>query len=369
MSLFVYGLGTSVPDHTMDQSEALHLAAGVLGPDETQLRLLKAIYRRAGVQKRHTCVPHETGFEWAKLPATTSDEQTTRRGASTRVRMELYEEHAAPQAVSAASKALEAAECPASDITHLVTISCTGFSAPGVDAALIHQLRLSPQVERVHVGFMGCHASINGLRVASALAASSDRNKVLMCAVELCSLHYFFDWVPDKWVSNALFADGAAALICGSTRSESASWRVLATGSCMLPDSSDAMSWQLGDYGFEMSLCTTVPNRIEKSLRPWLTSWLDRQGLGLADIAHWAIHPGGPRIVAAVEQALELPREATGASREILGEFGNMSSPTILFIAQRLLEQGVQGPCVMIAFGPGLIAEAALIEFSGHEVT
>lgn len=365
MSLFVHGLGTSVPVHTMDQSQAFDLAAGVLAPDETQLRLLNAIYRRAGVQKRHTCVPYETGFEWAKLPlATVSDPHTTRRGASTRTRMRLYEEHAAPQAVSAAHVAFKAANCIPSDITHLVTISCTGFHAPGVDASLIQQLQLSSQVERVHIGFMGCHGSINGLRVASALAALSERHKVLMCAVELCSLHYFFEWVPDKLVSNALFADGAAALICGSTQSTSASWRVVATGSCMLPDSSDAMSWRLGDYGFEMSLCSTVPKRIEESLRSWLASWLDRHGVGLEDIAHWAIHPGGPRIVTAVEGALELPRQATRVSREILSEFGNMSSPTVLFIAQRLLAQGAQGRCVMIAFGPGLVAEAALIEFS-----
>ena len=121
------------------------------------------------------------------------------------------------------------------------------------------------------------------------------------------------------------------------------------------------MTWRLGDHGFEMSLSTTVPDLIATSLRSWLSTWLGRQGFGLDDIAHWAIHPGGPRIVSAVAEALELPTEATDASRGILADYGNMSSPTILFIMDRLQQQGASGPCLMIAFGPGLAAELALV--------
>lgn len=365
MNFCVLGLGTSVPPHTMSQAEALELAKAILKPDPAKARVLEAVYRRAGVKSRHTCIPYQTALKWTRPASPLAVEVTViPRGATTGARMQLYAEHAPQQALAASHAALANAGCAPAEITHLVTVSCTGFSAPGVDAALIRELGLNPQTERVHVGFMGCHGAMNGLRVASALAALNDQHRVLMCAVELCSLHYFFDWIPDKLVSNALFADGAAALVGGNNVRQTTRWQVAATASFMLPDSVESMSWELGDYGFEMSLSATVPGRIAESLRPWVSQWLKSQGLTLADVAHWVIHPGGPRIVGAVAESLGLPPAATDASREILSKYGNMSSPTVLFIADRLARSNAMGPGVMMAFGPGLVAEVTLVNFS-----
>jgi predicted naringenin-chalcone synthase len=280
--------------------------------------------------------------------------------------MQIYSRHASALAIDAARLALERSGVPPAGITHLVTVSCTGFAAPGVDIALIGELGLAATVERVQVGFMGCHGAINGLRVARALSAADPQARVLLCAVELCSIHYQMQWDPKKFVGNSIFADGAGAVVGGAAAEtvEAAAaetgWRVAASGSCLLPDSADAMRWTIGDHGFEMELSPRVPDLIRRHLRPWFESWLLRQGLALADIGSWAVHPGGPRILTAVEESLGLPREALGVSREVLAEYGNMSSPTVLFILERLRERQSPRPCVMLGFGPGLMAEAAL---------
>jgi predicted naringenin-chalcone synthase len=247
---------------------------------------------------------------------------------------------------------------PAS-ITHLVTVSCTGFLAPGIDFALIHGLGLRPTLERTHVGFMGCHGALNGLRVANAFASASPETRVLVCAVELCSLHYYYGSEPDKLVANAIFADGAAAVV--GSRAESP-WSLTASGSCLIPDSAPDMGWTVGDHGFEMSLSRRVPGLIAKHIRPWMESWLGDNGLSLDDVRSWAIHPGGPKILAAAGEGLGLPAEALAVSQDVYAAHGNMSSPTVLFILGRLRQLDAARPCVALGFGPGLVAEAALFQ-------
>jgi predicted naringenin-chalcone synthase len=180
-------------------------------------------------------------------------------------------------------------------------------------------------------------------------------------ATELCSLHYYYGWDPSKIVANAIFADGSAAVVGGSApRPVSDCWEIQATGSCLCPASEAAMGWTVGDHGFEMTLAKNVPNLIAAHLRPWLEGWLGKQGLQPADIGSWAVHPGGPRILEAVEESLHLDRTATAAAREILAQYGNMSSPTVLFILQRLRSRQARRPCLALAFGPGLMVEAVL---------
>jgi predicted naringenin-chalcone synthase len=228
-----------------------------------------------------------------------------------------------------------------------------------VDFELIRALKLARTVERTHLGFMGCHGALNGLRVARALAMAEPGARVLLCAVELCSLHFHYPWNPKKLVANALFADGAAALV-GAADAGGEGWRAVASGACLFPNSAWAMTWSVGDHGFEMTLSTKVPELIARCLRPWLESWLAKHGLRIQEIQSWAVHPGGPRIVSAVEEALALPRECTAISWEVLADCGNMSSPTVLFILERLRCRGRPRPCVALGFGPGLAAEAAL---------
>jgi predicted naringenin-chalcone synthase len=246
--------------------------------------------------------------------------------------------------------------------------------APGIDMALVAGLGLKPTVERTHLGFMGCHGAINGLKVARGCLGAEPDARVLVCCVELCTLHFFMGWDPEKIVANALFADGAAALVCESdvsphkpqngTRNDGFAdpdpWKLAAVGSVRIPDSATAMTWEIGDFGFEMGLSRRIPELIGLHLRGYLQSWLDRQGLTLADVASWAVHPGGPKILDAVELALPLPPPALEASRTVLAEHGNMSSPTLLFILDRLRRQNAPRPCVALGFGPGMVVEAAL---------
>jgi predicted naringenin-chalcone synthase len=209
---------------------------------------------------------------------------------------------------------------------------------------------------------MGCHGALNGLRVANAFTTADPLARVLLCAVELCSLHYYYGSAADKLIANAIFADGAAAMVgCQSVPAASLQpWSLAASGSCLIPDSVADMSWTVGDHGFEMTLSRRVPGLIARHLRPWLEEWLSACGLSLAEVKSWAIHPGGPKILSAVEDSLELSAAALAPSRRVFAEYGNMSSPTVLFILQQLRLQNAARPCVAIGFGPGLVAEAAL---------
>jgi predicted naringenin-chalcone synthase len=290
--------------------------------------------------------------------------------------MSRYACEALPLAERAAVGAFDQSGAARSSVTHLVTVSCSGFGAPGWDIGLVDRLHLRRDVARTHVGFMGCHGAFNGLRVAHAFGQASSESVVLVVAVELCSLHQQYGWEPDRIVSNALFADGAGAVIGARRRSVNASdalakndaasamdhsaWSLVASGSYLVPDTYDAMTWHIGDHGFEMTLSPRVPELIQQCLRPWLENWLASQGTTLDRIGSWAVHPGGPRILSATAESLNLPAEALAVSREVLKEHGNMSSPTVLFLLERLRERNAPLPCVALGFGPGLTIEAAL---------
>jgi predicted naringenin-chalcone synthase len=229
-----------------------------------------------------------------------------------------------------------------------------------VDLALISGLGLSPTVQRTHVGFMGCHGALNGLRVANAFTTADPAARVLLCAVELCCLHYYYGSVPDKLVANAIFADGAAAVVGEGATERLHPWSLAASGSCLIADTASEMGWTVGDRGFEMTLSRRVPGLIAANLRPWLEAWLDRNGLTLEEVSSWAIHPGGPKILDAVREALGLPEQSLAASWGVFADCGNMSSPTVLFILDRLRRAESPRPCVALGFGPGLVVEAAL---------
>lgn len=326
-----------------------------------ETRRLAALYQRTQIQTRGSVLleaPDGSGPRQSFFPQA---EHGTDRGPRTAQRMQRYAQEAAPLALGASQRALAAAGLTAPQINHLVTVSCTGFGAPGVDIALMKALKLAPTVSRTHVGFMGCHGALNGLRVASALMRTEPNARALLCAMELCSLHFYYGGDPEKAVANALFADGAAALVAGSDAQAPASaWRLAATGSCLFPDSENAMTWRIGDHGFEMTLSSGVPGLIANHLPSWLAAWLFQHGLKVPQVRSWAIHPGGPRILTTIAACLNLPQEATVVSREVLVECGNMSSPTVLFILERLHCRGAPRPCVALAFGPGVSVEAAL---------
>jgi predicted naringenin-chalcone synthase len=366
MSLALVGFGTALPSTAITQAEAVRIAERICCRTAEQAELLPALYRQSGIRVRHLAFSAEimadvlqgTGHSGSVfLPRESPDDP----GPTTGQRMRQYVREAGGLAIQAARQALQEAALAPRALTHLVTVSCTGFRAPGVDIELMKQLQLNPTIERTHVGFMGCHGALNGLRVARAFTAAMPSARVLLCAVELCGLHYHYRWSPKDMVSNALFADGAAAIV-GVARAAAPpdAWQAAASGACLFPDTESAMTWSIGDHGFEMTLSTRVPDLLARHVRPWLAGWLADCGLRLEDVASWAIHPGGPRILSAVEKALDLRPEATAVSRGVLAECGNMSSPTVLFVLQRLRDRRAPLPCVALGFGPGLATEAAL---------
>jgi prepilin-type processing-associated H-X9-DG protein len=179
--------------------------------------------------------------------------------------------------------------------------------------------------------------------------------------VELCSLHLAYGIDPGKLVANALFADGAAAAVVGrDPDAREGACRLDDFSSYLVPESLDAMTWKIGDHGFEMTLSAGVPEIIRRHLRGWCESWLSRHDLKLSDVAGWAIHPGGPKILTAVGETLELETRDLRFSRGVLARHGNMSSATVLFILQQMMGE-VSGPCVAIGLGPGLMAEGMLV--------
>jgi len=343
MPLSVIGLGTAVPQGRISQAEALALAPQMQAASPRQQRLLERIYQRSGVTHRH-CIP----------PSVSPNPTTAER-------MRRYQPAALDLAQRASRLALEDAGLEASAITHLITVSCTGFGAPGFDLALITSLPLPMDVARTHVGFMGCHGAFNGLRVARAFVEADPRACVLLCAVELCSLHLQEGWNPDHIVANALFADGAGAVVAVGSEVGPGGLQLVASSSTVLAGTEKLMGWTIEDHGFSMVLSSQVPSRIAAHLRPWLDHWLAGQGLALPEVETWAVHPGGPRILRAVLESAGLQPAQIDLSTEVLSQFGNMSSATILFILERLRTRAGSGPCLALGFGPGLTVEAALL--------
>jgi prepilin-type processing-associated H-X9-DG protein len=356
-------MGTAVPAQRLSQAEAVQVAHRINAESPEHSRLMSRIYQKTKVLTRGSVLLENDGLNGM---STTKDRLSFYGSESpgTAQRMHAYNTHAGGLSLEAATKALSDGDISSGAITHLITVSCTGFHSPGIDLFLIEKLDLSPSVQRTHIGFMGCHAALNGLRVAHAFAEMDPKAVVLLCAVELCSLHMAYGWHPEKVVANALFADGAAAVVASSDPSLSDQSLVLRrSGSTVIPDSADLMQWEIGDHGFAMGLSPLVPETVGAALLPWLRDWLKDQSIDLEAVTSWAVHPGGPRILSTCAEVLSLDPGLLHESRGILQDHGNMSSATILFILDRLRRRSTPGPCLALAFGPGLSAEVALFDF------
>jgi predicted naringenin-chalcone synthase len=354
-------IGTALQPDFLSQAQAFEHARYISCKSENEERVLQRLYKRTSIASRSIICAIDNFYPRSSTVASQP---------GTAARMARYKEEVRPLATAAAQRALAQAAIPASMIANLVTVSCTGFFAPGFDTEIIEALDLSRGTSRTHIGFMGCHGALNGLRVGSALAKGSGSSS-LVVAAEICSLHFQYGSKRDDLMANALFADGAAACVLSDSWAPAPGaneavghYSLAASASYLVPDSSQAMTWQIGDHGFSMTLSAAVPFLIEKHLGPWLNQWLDKLNLDLSQIGAWAVHPGGPRILDAVEKALGLDSVALDLSREIFGSLGNMSSPTILFILDRLATASAPAPVVALAFGPGLTIEAAIFKTS-----
>jgi predicted naringenin-chalcone synthase len=358
----ILGIGTATPP-AVPQALSLELALKLGCFDDTQKSWIRRLFLRSGIETRCSVLAGDQNEDQLSRAQRfyPQAKDANDRGPTTATRMERYAAEAPPLAIRSARLALQNARINPDRITHLITASCTGFFAPGLDSALIQALDLSRKVRRIHVGFMGCHAAFNALAAASDAAATDPEARVLVCCVELCSLHLAYGVDPGKLVANSLFADGAASAIVGTdTHGDGNGWRMDSFSSCLLEECTDAMKWNIGDHGFEMVLSAGVPEIIRRQLSPWCMSWLSQHDLDVNDIRGWAIHPGGPKILTAVAEALSLPPQQLRFSRDILCRFGNMSSATVLFIL-RQMQSEIVGPVVAIGLGPGLVAEAMLL--------
>lgn len=364
MSLVIHGIGTATPSQQITQADAAQLARDFANAEPGRERTLAALYRQTRIRTRGSVLLEEPGasaYSQTFFPPATGDGSA---GPTTRERMARYAREAGPLAIAAAKTGLRDAGVAPQAITHLVTCSCTGFANPGVDLELMSVLGLAATVARTHVGFMGCHGAFNALRVADAFAGAEPAAVVLVVCVELCSLHFQYGTRGDHVVANSIFADGAAAIVASSDASGGrACFQLVRQHSAVLPESTDQMGWLIGDHGFEMTLSPRVPDEIAHYLPVAIDGILGAAGLARGDVTSWAVHPGGPRILAAVGETLGLSAEELRHSHGVLADHGNMSSATILFILSRLAQEPCHGPCVAMAFGPGLTAEIALLRF------
>ncbi|MEC7719067.1 MAG: type III polyketide synthase [Planctomycetota bacterium] len=377
MALQIHGMGAVVPNGRLSQEQAAQMGCLIGSTTTANAKTITALYRRSGVKQRHSVAlePADPAESYVDIqqPSCIQDfcsdssfyspaRSAQDRGPTTAERMAMFERRAGRLAIAASEKALEDAHVEGHEISHLITITCTGFFNPGVDFQIIEACHLPPSCSRTQIGFMGCHGAVNGLRVAKSMAEADPRAKILMCAFELCTLHQQYGTDPQHRVSNSLFSDGAAALVVSGSDSENLQDpSVVSVNSTILPSTSDKMSWKIRDHGFEMTLSPEVPTIIENHLRPWMDSWLSKHDLRIPDIKAWGIHPGGPKILGACETSLALPPEQLEISRRTLAEFGNMSSPTVLFILDQFRKRQFPFPWALLAFGPGLSIEAALI--------
>ena len=361
MTCWLHAIGLFEPECHMPQEKAAEISVALSEADSRDARRMNAIFRRAGVDSRSgvSMIEHEGAMEHRWL-ANRSEGDALCPG--TEQRIAEYMELAPDMACAASIAALERSGIDRSQVTHVVTASCTGFASPGVDHRMIDRLGLPRSVQRTNVGFMGCHAAINALRVAAAFARSEPEAVVLVTCVEVCSLHFQKGGSRDAMLANALFADGAAsAVVSARTPVAGGAVRLESSSAAYLPDSNDLMTWTVTDDGFRMTLAPEVPDRLEESVGDWVSGWLKDDDLSIPEIGSWAIHPGGPQILDAVRDGLGIDEASCRTSREVLAGHGNMSSPTILHILDRLMRQDAPRPWGVLAFGPGLAAEGFLI--------
>ncbi len=337
-------IGTAVPAHDIHQKSVAFAGAMLLDPRARSIFLRLAA--KSGIQHRYSCLKEEPPGRNAGSDAFSF--YGNGRFPSTAERMKVFEE-SAPSVLRAALDQLTLSTEERAQIRHVLVTCCTGFYAPGLDFDIIDYLGLSTATERTLVGFMGCYAAINALRLARHVVRSDPGAAALVVNLKLCTLHFQETQNLNEIVSFTLFGDGcAASFITGEPGGlELDSFHALRNG-----DARDQITWRIGDLGFDMFLSTRVPGTIARTMREHAASF-PRQEIDL-----WAVHPGGRSILDAVEDGLALSAESLQVSRAVLASFGNMSSATVMFVLQRLMQltQPGQRGCA-ISFGPGLTAE------------
>jgi predicted naringenin-chalcone synthase len=364
MHTIIESIATANPPQRKSQEDAARFMRQVTSIPQPIRDRIEQIYENTGIDYRYSGIAdynravEDFSFfpnNWDLTPA-----------PSTAERNETYRSIVLPLMERVARDALDQSSTPAEQITHVITVSCTGFFAPGPDIELVKRLGMPRTTARTMIGFMGCYAAFNGLRTAHAFCQTHPEARVLLVCAELCTLHFQIDDTLETAVVNALFSDGAAAAVLSgrSDREASGFWEYVDGRASLQDNSMEDMTWDIGNEGFIMGLSPRVSRVVVESISGYLEAFLDDTGWPRESLDFWAVHPGGPRIIDGVQEELELEDRDLSASREVLRQYGNMSSPTVLFVLQRCFERlgqtGSRG--VAFAFGPGLTIEGALFE-------
>lgn len=362
--VYLHGIGTAVPENSYTQEFALDFMLRNLDARGSTGVFLKKIYRGSAIEKRHSVIsdygrdPSE--YEFFTPPSLRPEPALHKRNS-------LYIKESGRLALKAAQNLFGSIPVvPPDRVTHLITVSCTGFSAPGFDLYLAEHLGFSEDLERFNLGFMGCYGAFPALRMAGYICSSCPGARVLIVNVELCSLHFQLKDDPDTLVANALFADGASAALVSTEIEDSGGPRFILRDfrSRVIRGTNDAMAWEIGENAFDMRLSVYVPRLIGDGILGAVSPILERAGLGFGNI-RYAVHPGGKAVLDRFSEALSLEKEKLNESFSVLRDYGNMSSATVMFVLEKIRCSDGAGHVLSAAFGPGLTVETALLEKTG----
>ncbi len=354
----IISIATGVPAYKHSQTDLFSYADKVFNKNEQDSRKLGFLYRQSGIEYRHSVmadfsIPEE---ERTFFSITDIDNSVPDIGK----RMKIYNEFAAPLSVETIEKCIEG-KIQKEEITHLITVSCTGMSAPGLDLQVMEIMDLPQTIIRTSVNFMGCYAAIHAMKIADAFCNSSPNANVIIVCTEFCTLHFQKEFSVDNLTSSLLFADGCAAMLMQGNNAGKG-LRIENFYSDVIFKGKKDMSWELSTNGFLMTLSGYIPELIKADFEKLVASALEKTNRKKEDVTNWCIHPGGKKILQSIAESLQLEKEDFLPSYEILNDYGNMSSPTILFVLQKImdeLKQTKQQEAVIFgaAFGPGLTME------------
>lgn len=360
---YITAIGTANPANRFEQSMIADFMLRAMKLGNGEARKLKTIFRASGIAYRHSVLEdYGKVGEFTFYPNTSDLEPFP----GTEVRLQVFRRHALDLSTESFKSML--VSYPAfqmSSITHLIVVCCTGMYAPGLDIDLVNALRLPSTISRTAINFMGCHASFNALKLADALCKSDAGAKVVIVATELCSLHFQRSATDDNLLANALFADGSAAVLVEAQTNSNLRLKMENFHSDLAPDGESDMAWTIGDLGFKMRLTSYVPDLIRRGIGTLVKTLLEKVSADLTDIEHFAIHPGGKRILQVIEEELRIDKSQNNAAYHVLRNFGNMSSPTVLFVLQEVVRKlsGLNNGqrILSVAFGPGLTLESMIL--------
>lgn len=365
---FITAIGTAVPANRFSQSTLSEFMVRAMQLDYAGSRKLRTIFRASGISYRHSVID-----DYGKTENFTfySNQDDFEPFPSTEKRLNEYRKHALTLSKQAVQDCLSTKkDLNLHSITHLITVSCTGMYAPGLDIDLVRELGLRTDIERTAINFMGCYAAFNAIKAGDAFCKAHPDNNVLIVCTEMCSLHFQKEGSEDNLLANGLFADGSAALLLENSSAKGWSLSPIAFHNALSLSQDQHMTWSIGNFGFEMKLSSYVPDVIQGGIKKLTLEMLSKLDKKVNDIKHFAIHPGGKKILEVIEKELGLTKEQNQPAYQILNNYGNMSSPTVLFVLREIFDhltsEDENSDILSFAFGPGLTLEGILFKIQRH---